>query len=406
MYSGVRSIVPWSVSVPSQDGHRQRPSRLVAAAAVTALALTACGGGGGDAAQALSGPDAPAATGARSLAGVCPDPVVVQTSWWPESTHGGLYQLLGGRVALDGTRKTLRGPLLDQGTDTGVQLEVRPGGPARGQQSVAALMKADPSITLGQQATEETVLGWAQGIPTVGVIAPFYVDPVVFIWDKKKHPDFTSIQDVGQTDTTVYTFRSANTDYLLGSGILRSSQVDYSYDGSPSLFTAKPDSVVGGFSTNEPFIYRSMGRDVDYAYVADTGYPDYRNTLTVRAADREKLAPCLRRLVPVLQRGMIDFMAKPAPTLARIVALNTSYKTSFPYPQAQAEYGVKVMKDDGLVADPREGGFGSFDPSRNSRMLDILRPIYAAQRQTLPADLTADAIATNEYVDPSIRMGS
>ena len=41
----------------------------------------------------------------------------------------------------------------------------------------------------------------------------------------------------------------------------------------------KPDSVVGGFATNEPFIYRSLGRDVDYAYVADTGYPDYRNVL-------------------------------------------------------------------------------------------------------------------------------
>lgn len=370
------------------------------------LALAGCSGDtGGQPAAAGSGAPAPAAAGDRSLAGICPDPVVVQTSWWPESTHGGLYQLVDSRATVDETKKLLRGPLLDQGKDTGVQLEIRPGGPARGQQPVASLMKSDPSITIGQQATEETVLAWAQGIPTVGVLAPFFVDPVVFIWDKTEHPEFTSIQDVGQTDATVYTFRSANTDYLLGSGILRDSQVDYSYDGSPSLFTAKPDSVVGGFSTNEPFIYRSMGRQVDYAYVADTGYPDYRNTLTVRAADREKLGPCLRRLVPALQRGMIDFMAKPAPTLARIVALNTGYKASFPYPLAQAEYGVKVMKDDGLVTDPREGGFGSFDRSRNNRMINILRPIYAAQRVDLPADLTADAIATNEYVDPTIRMG-
>lgn len=366
------------------------------------LALTACGGDGGDDRPAAGAP----AAGAGALAGVCPATVVVQTSWWPESTHGGLYQLLGEKTTLDATRKSLRGPLLSGGKDTGVQLEIRPGGPARGQQSVAALMKTDPSITLGQQATEETVLGWSQGVPTVGVFAPFYVDPVVFIWDRTKHPDFTSIQDVGQTDTTVYTFRSANIDYLLGSGILRPSQVDYSYDGSPSLFTAKPDSVVGGFSTNEPFIYRSMGRDVDYAYVSDTGYPDYRNTLTVRQEDREKLGPCLRKLVPILQHGMIDFMAKPAPTLARIVELNQQYKTSFPYPQAQADYGVQVMKEDGLVADPRTGGFGAFDVSRNSRMIDILRPIYTAQRLTVPADLSADAIATNEFVDPSIRMGS
>jgi hypothetical protein len=381
-----------------------RPSRLLAAAVVAGLALTACGGGGGTSTAAAVGPVAGSGD-ARSLAGVCPNPVVVQTSWWPESTHGGIYQLLGDKATADTGKKTIRGPLVSGGVDTGVQLEIRAGGPARGQQPVAALMKADPTITLGQQATEEQVLGWAQGIPTTAVIAPFYVDPVVFIWDRKLHPDFNSIQDIGQTNVTVYTFHSANADYLLGSGILRSSQVDYSYDGSPSLFMSKRDSVVGGFSTNEPFIYRSLGRDIDYAYVSDTGYPNYRNTWTIRRDQQQKLAPCLRKLVPMMQRAMIEFMSKPGPALARIVQLNTDFKASFPYPMAQAEYGVRTMKEDGLVQNPKSGGFGSFDSSRNTRMIDILRPIYTAQRQNVPPDLNADSIATNEYIDPSIRMG-
>ena len=34
-------------------------------------------------------------------------------------------------------------------------------------------MRTDDRITLGQQATEEQVLGWAEGMPTVGVLAPF-----------------------------------------------------------------------------------------------------------------------------------------------------------------------------------------------------------------------------------------
>jgi hypothetical protein len=381
-----------------------RPTRLLAAAVVAGLALTACGGG----ATTSSAPDVATATSGdpHSLAGICPDPVVVQTSWWPESTHGGIYQLLGDNATVDSGKKTIRGPLVSGGVNTGVQLEIRAGGPARGQQPVASLMKADPSITFGQQATEEQVLGWSQGIPTVAVIAPFYVDPVVFIWDKKLHPDFNSITDIGQTDATVYTFHSANADYLLGSGILRPSQVDYSYDGSPSLFMAKPSSVVGGFATNEPFIYRSLGRDVDYAYVADTGYPDYRNLWTVRRDQQQKLGPCLHKLVPMMQRAMIDFMSKPGPALTRIVQLNLQYRASFPYPMAQAEYGVRTMKEDGLVQDPKSGGFGSFEASRNTRMIDILRPIYTAQRQNVPTDLNASSIATNEYIDPSIRMGS
>jgi hypothetical protein len=293
-------------AVPStwRLGHRLRPSRLIAAALVAGLTLTACGAAG----TTTSGSDGPAAAAGdpHNLAGICPNPVVVQTSWWPESTHGGIYQLLADRATVDPSKKVIRGPLVSDGVQTGVDLEIRPGGPARGQQPVAALMKADPSITLGQQATEEQVLGWAQGIPTVAVLAPFHVDPVVFIWDRKLHPDFNAIQDVGQTDTTVYTFHSANADYLVGSGILRARQIDYSYDGSPSLFMAKPESVVGGFATNEPFIYRSLGRDVSYAYVADTGYPDYRNTWTIRQDQQQKLAPCLHRLVPMMQRAMIQ----------------------------------------------------------------------------------------------------
>ena len=72
--------------------------------------------------------------------------MVVQTSWWPESTHGGIYQLLGSKATVDTGRKVIRGPLVSRGVETGVDLEIRPGGPARGQESVAALMKSDPSI--------------------------------------------------------------------------------------------------------------------------------------------------------------------------------------------------------------------------------------------------------------------
>jgi hypothetical protein len=270
-------------------------------------------------------------------------------------------------------------------------------------------MATDTSITLGQQATEEQVLGWASGQPTVGVIAPFDVDPVVFIWDRERHPDFNTIQDVGQTDTKVLTFRSANIDYLLGSGILRSKQVDYSYDGSPSRLMADRSIVVGGFSTNEPFIYRSLGVDVAYHYVSDTGYPNYRNMLVVRRAAQEQLRPCLAKLVPILQQGMVDFMARPDPVLGLVVTLNQAYHSPFPYPIAQARAGLEVMKRDGLVENPasmRGAPYGAFDPERVTRMLDILRPVYDGQKKTVPADATPDALVTNAYLDRSIQLPS
>jgi hypothetical protein len=205
----------------------------------------------------------------------------------------------------------------------------------------------------------------------------------------------------------VLTFRSANIDYLLGAGILRASQVDYSYDGSPSRLMADRNIVVGGFSTNEPFIYKSLGVDLAYQYVSETGYPDYRNELVVRRDAQSQLDTCLEQLVPVLQQGMVDFMARPEPVLQLIVTLNKEYSSPFPYPIEQASAGVEVMKNDGLVENPaslRGAAFGALDTHRVRRMLDILGPIYGGQKKAVPADATPEALATNQYLDASIRL--
>jgi hypothetical protein len=126
--------------------------------------LAGCGG---------STPPAQAGSGSGPLATVCPATIVVQTSWFPESTHGGLFQLLGPGYAVDAKRKRVQGRLYDRGKDTGLGLEIRAGGPALGGQPVSALMAVDHNITFGQQATEEQVLGAGSGQPTVAVIAPF-----------------------------------------------------------------------------------------------------------------------------------------------------------------------------------------------------------------------------------------
>jgi hypothetical protein len=65
------------------------------------------------------------------------------------------------------------------------------------------------------------------------------------------------------------------------------------------------------------------------------------------------------------------------------------------------------MKNDGLVENPasmRGAAFGALDTHRVRRMLDILRPIYGAHKKALPVDATPDALATNQYLDASIRL--
>ena len=73
-----------------------------------------------------------AASGAGSLAGVCPEKLVIQTDWNPESEHGGIYEMVGDGYKVDAAKKIVTGPLVSGGKDTGVQIEIRTGGPAIG----------------------------------------------------------------------------------------------------------------------------------------------------------------------------------------------------------------------------------------------------------------------------------
>jgi hypothetical protein len=212
---------------------RKRPRRwpvtAVVAALVVVVTATACGGEG----AGSPAPGRPAVAGdPLDLRSVCPDPVVIQTSWFPESTHGGLFQLLGPKPRVDAEKKRITGRLVARGEDTGVRLEIRAGGPALGYQQVPAQLYLDKAITLGQVATEEGV-AYAAEQPTLAVVAPLEIDPLVIIWDPQTHPDWNIIADIGQTDATVYSYQgAANTEYLVQSGILRRSQINGSYDGS------------------------------------------------------------------------------------------------------------------------------------------------------------------------------
>ena len=143
----------------SEDGSRRvpgRPTRSVGRRAgmlaVGLVAALAAGCASGSTAG-VGGRSAAAPPGARTdLRGICPDPIVVQTSWFSQVEHFVAYQLLGRGYTVDAGRKRVTGPLVAHGADTGVRIEIRAGGPAIGFQQVSAQMYADRSITLGMPA--------------------------------------------------------------------------------------------------------------------------------------------------------------------------------------------------------------------------------------------------------------
>jgi hypothetical protein len=378
---------------------------VLAAVAVLALVAAGCGGGGDD-----EGTQTPAATApagdAVNLAEVCPNPIVIQTDWDPESEYGVYYHLLGPNPKVDTKKKLVSGPLVASGKDTGVRVEVRTGGPSIGFEPVSSQMYKDPAITLGQVSTDEAIRFSAKQA-TLAVMAPMEISPFMIMWDPQAYPQFNTIADIGKTDTKVLYFEGDTyMAYLTGTGVLKKSQVDGSYDGKPGNFVAADGKVAqAGFATSEPYIYehevKQWAKPVKYALVNEAGYPFYPQALSIRAADKDKLAPCLKKLVPIVQRAQVDYLANPAETNKLVLELVKQYNDGWVYTEGLANYAIEKMRAD-FVKNGSDQTLGNFDTARVQRMIDIVAPIFTAQNQPPKAGLKPEDIATNEYIDTSI----
>jgi len=380
----------------------------IAVLAVLALAA-GCGGNGDEGGSQASGTTAPT-DASVSLKGVCPDTIVIQTDWDPESEYGVYYHMLGPNPDIDTDHKRVTAPLVSGGKDTGVKLEVRLGGPSIGFEPVSSQMYKDTSITLGQVSTDEAIRFSAKQA-TQGVVAPMETSPFMIMWDPGTYPQFNTIADIGKTDTKVLYFEGDTyMAYLTGTNVLKKSQVDGSYDGKPANFVAADGKVAqAGFATSEPYIYehevRQWNKPVKYALVSEAGYPFYPQALSIRAADKQKLAPCLEKLVPIVQRAQVDFLANPAKTNELVLNLVKQYNTGWVYSAGLADYAIAKMRENFVTNGPDQT-LGNFDNARVQRMIEIVTPIFTAQRQPPKEGLTPEDIATNEFIDTSIGVGT
>lgn len=390
------------------------PTLLIA---LGASALIAAGCGSDDDSSSDSGAAATtaattttaAAGGAVSLKGVCPDTVVVQTDWNPESDHSEVYALAAPGGSYDTSKKSYTAPLISQGKDTGVKISIRAGGPATGFQSPTQQMYVDKDILLGYVNTDESIQN-SKKLPTVSVLAPRENWAQVLIFDPAKH-DFKTIADIGKTDTKVLYFKAnVYMDYLVGAGILKQSQVDSSYDGKPARFVTSGGKLVQqGFITAEPWQYehevKAWMKPVSTLKISDSGYPNYGETIAVRKADVTSKAACLKMLVPMIQQAQVDYAKDPSTANGIIVKAVEEYNNGWVYPAALADYAAKAQVDNQIISNGADDTLGDIDEARVQKMIDIVSPIYAKNNIKIADGLTPADLFTNEFIKTGIGLG-
>ena len=344
---------------------------------------------------------APAA--AASLKGVCPDNIVFQTNWWPEPDHGFLYQLIGPNGTIDTNKNTYSGPL---GT-TGVNVEIRAGGPAIGFQLVTAQMYQDDSILLGMMGTDEQI-GASANQPTRAVFAWYEKNPQIFFWGNPEW-NFTSVADIGKSGATVLVFSGAPyVDVLEGKGLLNKSQVDSSYTGDPARFVAADGNLVSqGFVTAEPYIYehevQGWMKPVKFLLL-DREVPIYQDTMVIRADKLEANRACLQQLVPMMQRAAVDYIRNPGPINNVFVDYTARIKGGTQISAAGAADAVEKMRSLGIVSNGTDGVYGSYDTSRVQSLIADYGPVFAAAGKTPKANLQPSDIFTNEFLDKNVKL--
>ena len=346
-------------------------------------------------------PEAPADT--MSLAGVCPDTLVIQTDWFPESEHGALYQMVGADYVIDADNQTTTGSLMVGDTDTGIDIQVRAGGPAIGFASGSAQMYVDEELHLAYVSMDEAVI-LGGDTPTLSVVAPLEKNPQIIQWDPEAQPDIQSIADIGEAGLIVNVFAGGTfIDVFVNEGVLSADQIDPSYDGSPARFITEGGAIAQqGFASESPysyeFVYEEWAKPIAFELIHDAGLRIYSQTLAIRTGDLDAMRPCLELFVPIVQQSVVDFAADPARANAIIVDAVETIDSFWEYPPELAEFSVQAQIDLGLVGNGPDDTVGNMDLDRIQEVIDKIEAAGFDVRDGLqPTD-----IVTNEFIDESI----
>lgn len=381
-----------------------RTRRFVAGTAVLLAAATLAACSSSDDSSSA----APAATGDGVLAEVCPETVVIQADWEPESEHGGIYELIGDDYEIDAEAKSVSGPLLAGGEDTGVAVEIRIGGSPVGYQSAQSLLYQDRDILLGYGRTSEYMVA-QEDTPVTAVLSSMETSPYSIYWDPATYPDATTIADLKTAGATISVGPESSVwiDYLIGTGQVEESQLDRSDQNKPAMFVSAGGKLAeAGFITAEPFMYENeiaeWGKPVIGELIDDAGYPEYFQAIVARTADIEGQADCLKELVPIMQQAQADYMADPVGTNELVVELVEAYDTGWVYSMEGAEFAHAAGLEKGIMANGPDGTMGSFDTERVQELIDIV----GEYSDTDVSAVTPDDLVTNEFLDTSISAKS
>lgn len=392
------AVTPRSLEAASR-GVRSH-NRVLAVVVATVVTALACG------VSLSSSAGAAVDQTTVNLAKVCPKNMVLQTDWFPEAEYGVYFSLIGSKGTLDAKKGSYKGPI----GKTGINLEIRAGGPFIGQQTVQSLMYQDNSIDLGLVHTDDAVR-FSKQLPTVSVVAPLEHSPLAVVWDPTKH-NFKSWRELGASGAKILVFTKAvnYVPFVIAKGYVPESSFDDSFDGSYARFVADTSLVQQAFVTETPYRLKNeikeYGRDVGVLLVSRSGYDPYLSSLSVKKSRLKALTPCLTKLVPIIQQAQIDYLKRPAATNRVMVDVVTGMKSFWTLSMAGLADGNAKMLQYKIVNNGPDKTLGNMNPKRIQKVIADFFATFGTDVETADPNVNPAAIMTNKFINPNIGLGN
>lgn len=348
------------------------------------------------------------------LADVCPSPLIIQKDWLMQVEQGPIVQMIGA----GGTMETgvYKGPL----GSTGIELMILEGGGGigmgDGETGLSVLFtgnsKAGVLPHLGYNELDNAFI-FSERFPTIGVFAPLDVAPTALIWDQATYPDgFSTIDDLKAFAASdagkIYVSTTKRTfgQYLVNQGVPSDVFVE-GYRGDGENFVVNNGTWLNqGFSTSEVYKFangNNWEKPIDFVSLFDLGYGVYTGMLSVSKSRLDELAPCLEKVVPIMQQAAVDFANDPAEVIETVVAFNEG-NFSAPWWNTSLElstWASAALVEQGLIGNGSNDVIGDFDMERSAAFLSLIEANFddRAMENVTPAD-----VVTNRFIDPSIGL--
>ncbi|MBE7562327.1 ABC transporter substrate-binding protein [Acidithiobacillus sp. HP-6] len=271
--------------------------------------------------------------------------VVFGTNWFAEAQHGGYYEAVA-----TGLYKKF-----------GLNVKIDMGGPEiNGEQLLAA---GKYQFYMGNGVDQ--LIATAHGLPLVTVATIFQKSPTCIY----AHEDITKPQQLANPKYQILV--SSNEIHTWWPWAIR--QFGYHenqrgvYTGSVAPFLADKNIAQQGFYGSEDYMIAKAGVKFHTYILADYGYPEYSETIQTTEEMIKKHPEIVKKFIEATMLGWKEYLKNPAPGNSLIMKANPKQTPS------QLAYGVKTMKDGGLLVGSSEekDGLGTMTTARWKKIFNM-----------------------------------